>query len=34
MARQQRDINGDDGIYVLYMAVIVAVLTMYGMSTL
>ncbi len=32
MAKERRDINGEDGIYVLYIIAIVAALTIFGMS--
>lgn len=32
MAKERRDINGDDGIYVLYIIAVVAALTVFGMS--
>jgi len=32
MAKQRRDIMGEDVIYVLYMAVIVTVLSLYAMN--
>jgi|GEM_PF-6649690 len=34
MAKQRRDIMGDDGIYILYMLIITVVLSMYAMSSM